>query len=109
MANTAGGGAELSYAPADLHGLGVVGPEELEAVVGSGSVSSVLAHVEDCKHRRTIRHQGAPRHNVLKGSSILTGCPKRLAESRSKSPTGGSVWKFEDSIFGHVGGTGGEQ
>lgn len=49
VANAAGGGAELSYALADLHGLGVVGPEELKAVVGSGGVPSVLAHVEDCK------------------------------------------------------------
>lgn len=47
------------YAPADPHGLGVVGLEELKAVVGSRSVSPVLAHVEDCKHRITVRHQGA--------------------------------------------------
>lgn len=84
-----GGGA--GDAPADLHGLVVVGLEELKAVVGSRSVSSVLAHVENCKHRATVRHQGALsmlQHSVQKENFIPNGCTKRWVESWSKSASG---------------------
>lgn len=48
-----------------LHGLGVVGSEELEAVVGARGVSSVLADVKHCETKEEETQLQSPQIDLL--------------------------------------------